>query len=81
MLHHHFKAIASHADLRYLLVEGTCIGEREIEGFPVLLFQLEGIYAEVILNSQGTDVLGYRDFEGTDDLEPYLEAIALPSFL
>lgn len=75
MLHHHFQAIATHADLRHLLVAGTCIGEREAEGLPILLFQLEQGYAEVILNSKGSEVLSYRNFDDTEELEPYLHQI------
>lgn len=81
MQHHFFKALASQPNLQYLLVKAVCIGERAMEGLPVLLFQAEKGYVEVFFSREGTAVLGSREFTAMEDLDPYLEEIALPSFI
>jgi hypothetical protein len=51
-----FNTLSKSSKVRNLLINGYCIGEREIEDAQVLLFQLQSFYVEVFLNSEGDEV-------------------------
>lgn len=76
-----FTTLSKHDQLRTLLVRGACIAERETEDVPVLLFQLHQFYVEVIFNSECDEVIGTRNFDDLDELQPYLECISLSGVL
>lgn len=77
----HFRAISENKQFRYLLLDGACIAERQIDGAQILLFQLGSAYVEVFLNSQGDEVLYTGSFEGTEKLDPYLSSVVLDTRL
>jgi hypothetical protein len=67
-----FNTISRHKDHRNLLLNGAFIGYRITDECNILLFQLQNQYVEVFLNMETNQVLHARNFEGTDELAPYL---------
>jgi hypothetical protein len=73
----HFSALSQHKQHRYLLMDGSCIAERKEEDAQVLLFQLGDFYVEVFFTFYGDEVISTKIFEGTEELEPYLNSLGL----
>jgi hypothetical protein len=71
----HFSTLNQQKQSRKLLAEGVCIADRRGEEVQTLLFQVENFYVEVCFHHDADDVLCTRCFEGTDELEPYLQEI------
>lgn len=73
----YFQKLSQSVQCRELLVKGACIGERRQGDAPVLLFQVGRFYVEVLFEAYTDEVAGFRCFEDTDELKPYLEQIDL----
>jgi len=58
-----------------LLNYGVLIAERMYKEFRILLYQLHQFYVEVYYHNTFSMIQGFRGFEGTTALEPYLEEI------
>lgn len=54
---------------------GAYLANRFIEGFRILLFQLEGFYVELFYHPETNEIAWARSFDSTDELEPYLQNI------
>ncbi len=81
MQHKYFKTICASKNYRYLILDGSYLAERTLLGFPVLLFQVENHYVELVFRRNGLEILTARQFSDVDELDPYLTKISLPSFL
>lgn len=55
--------------------EGVYIGKRKLGTLTVLLFQLDGFYAEVYYRQYRRVIECIRPFAGTERLDPYLAEI------
>jgi hypothetical protein len=66
---------------RYLLQNGTCIGNRDMEESCILLFQLSDFYVEVYFNKTSGSIIRNRCFQSTDELLPYIEHIDLSNLV
>ena len=64
-----------------LLHEGVLIGKRKKHGYIIFLFQLDNFYAEIFCHTESKKVTGYRMFDHTEMLHPYLEMIAIEELL
>ena len=60
---------------------GVMIGKRTDAYYNVLLFQVEGFYAEIYYHSHFNVIIKIKTFSSTDQLEPYLQAIQLDELL
>lgn len=58
-----------------LYKKGTYHGKRRLGSGTVLLYQLEGFYAEVYYREYRRIIECIRPFDGTERLDPYLEEI------
>lgn len=76
-----FKTLSEEKQHRNLLLNGSCIADREQGSSHVLLFQLHSFYVEVFFNEDGDEVISTRSFEDMEQLQPYLEHIDLKSVL
>lgn len=74
-----FTTLSKHQQLRTLLLRAACVADRKTEDTQILLFQLDHCYVEVIFNAECDQVLGTRNFDNMDELQPYLEHINLSS--
>lgn len=73
----HFRTLNPRKQNRKLLAEGVCIADIKREEVHALLFQVDTFYVEVFFHQDADEVLFVRCFEGTDELEPYLQNIDL----
>lgn len=60
---------------------GVMIGKRKDEYHNILLFQVEGFYAEIYYHSHFNVIIKIKTFSNTNNLEPYLQAINLDDLL
>ncbi|RYY98572.1 MAG: hypothetical protein EOO11_07685 [Chitinophagaceae bacterium] len=67
-----FQALNADQQLRHLLLDGACIGERVQKDRPILLFQLRAGFVEVFFNKDGNHVVSTRRFRSPVGLTPYL---------
>ncbi|WP_345255431.1 hypothetical protein [Flaviaesturariibacter amylovorans] len=67
-----FQALNAHQQLRGLLLNGACIGERIQQNKHILLFQLRATFVEVYFTSKGDRILSSRKFRSPVGLKPYL---------
>ncbi len=58
-----------------LYEHGVYIGKRKIGGASVILYQLEGFYAEIFYRTYRRDIKQISSFAGTAKLDPYLTEI------
>lgn len=58
-----------------LYQQGVYIGKRKIGNAHVILYQLEGFYAEVFYRTYRRQIERISSFAGTTRLDPYLTAI------
>ncbi len=70
-----FQLLSERDQLDLLHAEGTYIGKRREGEQPVLLFQLEGFYVEIVYQKHRSQILQMRSFTTTSRLEPYLNQI------
>jgi len=61
--------------------QGVLIDERKDDFYNILLFQVEGFYAEIYYHSHFNVIIKIKTFSDTRLLEPYLQAIALDDLL
>lgn len=64
-----------------LLTKGAFIDERATETFDVMLYELDGIYAEVFFFSHSNKLAFIKALSSVDDLQPYLQAIDVSELL
>ena len=76
-----YRALTQNKQNQKLLTEGVCIAERRMDEVHAFLFQIDSFYVEVFFNSDGSEVLFSRSFEGLDELEPYLQRIDISAVL
>ena len=60
---------------------GVLIGKRKDEYYNVLLFQVDGFYAEIYYHSHFNVINKIKTFSDTAELEPYLQAISISELL
>lgn len=60
---------------------GVLIADRLHKQLKILLFQVDNFYIEVYYHNTYNVVQGFRSFESTDALDPYLEHISLPDLI
>ncbi len=70
-----FKLLTQDEQVRLLYEDGVYIGKRKLERTAVLLYQLEGFYAEVYYYKYRCLIASIRCFAETDRLDPYLAQI------
>ena len=70
-----FQLLEEAEQIAVLYEQGVYIGKRKEGELPVLLYQLEGFYAEVFYRLYRRSVLKIRCSGSTSILEPYLEQI------
>jgi hypothetical protein len=62
-----------------LLNYGVLVAERIYKSFTIFLYQVNQFYVEVYFNNNFSMIQGFRAFESTSALEPYLEEIDITS--
>lgn len=77
----HFRRLPESKQFHRLLTKGVCIGERVSDETLFLLFQLDLFYVEISFHKDTDELMHTRSFEDLDELDPYLDRIALPSHL
>lgn len=70
-----FAQLAQNEKIDLLHRQGTYIGKRKLATATVLLFQLDGFYAEVFYREYRRVIQCIRLFADTDKLEPYLPQV------
>lgn len=60
---------------------GTLIAKRVMGEDTIFLFQLESLYVEVYCNPATKAIEEYHAFNGTAQLTPYLDSIAIDDLL
>ncbi|MGZ3837866.1 MAG: hypothetical protein ACXVMS_07415 [Flavisolibacter sp.] len=58
-----------------LLHHGTLVAERVYKSFTIFLYQVNRFYVEVYFHNAFSMIQGFRGFESTTVLDPYLENI------
>lgn len=64
-----------------VLTQGVAIAKRELSNQLVFLFQLNEYYVETFCCCKSKEIIEYRVFQNTKQLEPYLEAIRIDDLL
>lgn len=64
-----------------VLTEGVAIAKRELVDKLVFLFQLHEYYIETFCCCKSKEILEYRVFQNTKQLEPYLDSIQIDHLL
>jgi len=62
-----------------LLNYGVLVAERMYKNFTIFLYQVNQFYVEVYYHNTFSIIQGFRGFENTNALEPYLEEIDITS--
>ena len=62
-----------------ILNYGVLLGERAYKSFTIFLYQVNHFYVEVYYHNTYTMIQGFRGFESTHALEPYLRKIDITS--
>ena len=60
-----------------LLHNGVLVAKRKDDTCSIFLFQMDGFYVEVFGTISNKKVKEYRTFEGTNELQPYLDLIPI----
>jgi hypothetical protein len=60
-----------------VLTEGVAIAKRQLADRLVFLFQLQEYYVETFCCCESKEILEYRMFQNTKQLEPYLDDIRI----
>ncbi len=76
-----FTHLLLHKKAALLYKEGVYIGKRKRGNSVVLLYQVEGFYAEVFYRTYRREIDAIRCFSGTRRLDPYLSAIDVASLV
>lgn len=58
-----------------ILNQGVLLAGRKFSFFRVMLFQVEHFYVEVFYFKWSRQAVGFRSFQSTDKLKPYLQQI------
>ncbi|MBL0154870.1 MAG: hypothetical protein IPP93_15855 [Chitinophagaceae bacterium] len=64
-----------------VLTQGVAIAKRELSNQLVFLFQLNEYYVETFCCYKSKEIIEYRVFQNTKQLEPYLDAIRIDDLL
>jgi hypothetical protein len=64
-----------------VLTEGVAIAKRQLADRLVFLFQLHEYYVETFCCCKSKEILEYRVFQNTKQLEPYLDSIQIDHLL
>jgi hypothetical protein len=75
----YFNLLDEIAQAEALLNHGVLVAERIYKEFTIFLYQLNRFYVEVYYHNKFTMIQGFRAFESTTALEPYLEEIDITS--
>ena len=59
-------------------LRAVCVAGRDESVFKVLLYQLNSFYIEVYYNKIHHYISELKPFDSTDQLDPYLERLAIP---
>jgi len=62
-----------------LLNYGVLVAERMYKNFTIFLYQVNQFYVEVYYHNTFSIIQGFRGFENTNALEPYLDEIDITS--
>ena len=68
-----FKTLDPNTQLEIVIDRGTLLLDRNEDGRGYLLYQVDGFYAEIILELTCHEISGLKSFTSTDLLDPYLE--------
>jgi len=74
-----FNLLDEIAQAEALVNHGVLIAERMYKDFTIFLYQVEKFYVEVYYHNKFTMIQGFRGFDSTTALEPYLEEIDITS--
>jgi hypothetical protein len=74
-----FNLLDEIAQAEALLNYGVLVAERLYKEFTIFLYQVNQFYVEVYYHNKFTMIQGFRGFESTAALEPYLEEIDITS--
>ncbi len=72
---HEFTHMSLHKKAALLYKEGVYIGKRKRRESVIVLYQIEGFYAEVFYRTYRREIDRIRCFSGTRQLDPYLTGI------
>ena len=67
-----FSALPANEQTRLLYKAGTYIGKRKLAATTIVLYQLEGFYAEIFVLEYRRVIGIISSFVGTERIEPYL---------
>lgn len=77
----HFDYMAEIEQADAIQENGVLVGKRQ-EGFNrILLYQVDGLYAEIFYHVHFNVITGIHTFSDTNLLEPYLTSIRIDSLL
>lgn len=72
-----FDKLAAEDQAFLVWLDGVYLDQYEDGTFTILLFKVEGYYVEVFYHQTRGEVYGYRGFDSTDHLDPYLNNICI----
>ena len=76
-----FNSLSKSIKKDILLRSGSFLAERRWGLCSVLLYQLDDFYIEVFFVKWAKSPIGFRTFQKTDKLEPYLQKIDVSSLM
>jgi hypothetical protein len=82
MTFHQFNAIDDEEEkLMCVLMNGECIGLREVDGQKITVYQLPAFYVEILPATDSQAVLFFKAFTSTEQLKPYLDEIDISELI
>lgn len=76
-----FKSLSPYKQFEALANKGVMVANRITTVYKFLLYQIDSFYVEVKSNLFESKIEGIKCFFDTQELDPYLEDIALPDLL
>ena len=70
-----FKMLDEMEQAETLWNKGVHIGERFDEEHNIILYQIDGFYVEVFYHREDNDIIKFRTFSSTEQLESYIGKI------
>jgi len=75
----YFKHLTKNQKKTTVLRHGSFLCEKSYGLFRTMLYQVDGFYVEVYFTRFSKEVLWFRSFDSTKNLQPYLQQIDISS--
>ena len=76
-----FQLLPEQLQIETLYRNGVYIGKQKRKLSIILLYQLESFYVEVFYHPVDNEIKRLRSFKSVDQLQPYLDKIAVQKWL